>query len=41
MRFEGMKNNKRNEIIEDYFYKFVDRASDDIMRPYIIDLVSD
>lgn len=41
MRFEGMKNNKRNEIIEDYFYKFVDRATDDIMRPYILDLVSD
>ena len=40
MRYEGMKNYKKREIIEDYFYKFVDRATDDIMRPNILDLVA-
>ena len=39
MRYEGMKNYKKQEIIEDYFYKFIDRATEDIMRPYILDLV--
>ena len=39
MRYEGMKNNKDKRIIEDYFYKYVDRATDDIMRPFIVDLV--
>ena len=39
MRYEGMKNNKDKRIIEDYFYKYIDRATDDIMRPFIVDLV--
>ncbi len=39
MRYEGMKNYKKQEIIEDYFYKYIDRATEDIMRPYILDLV--
>lgn len=39
MRYEGMKDYKKRYIIEDYFYKYIDRATDDIMRPYIIDLV--
>ena len=39
MRYEGMKNHKKHEIIEDYFYKYIDRATEDILRPYIIDLV--
>lgn len=39
MRYEGMKNYKKHEIIEDYFFKYVDRASQDIMRPFIVDLV--
>ena len=39
MRYEGMKDYKKQEIIEDYFYKFIDRATEDIMRPYILDLV--
>ena len=38
MRYEGMKNYKKREIIQDYFYKFVDRATEDIMRPNILDL---
>ena len=39
MRYEGMKDFKKRYIIEDYFYKFIDRASEDVMRPYILDLV--
>ncbi len=39
MRYEGMKDYKKSYIIEDYFFKFVDRVSQDIMRPYILDLV--
>ena len=39
MRYDGMKDHKKPEIIEEYFYKFIDRATDDIMRPYIMDLV--
>ena len=38
MRYEGMKDYKKRQIIQDYFYKFVDRATDDLMRPYILDL---
>lgn len=38
MRYEGMKDYKKKEIIEDYFLKYVDRATEDIMRPYIVDL---
>lgn len=38
MRYEGMKDYKNPEIIEEYFLKFVDRATEDIMRPRIIDL---
>ena len=39
MRYEGMKDYKKRYIIEDYFIKFIDRATDDIMRPKILDLV--
>ena len=39
MRYEGMKDYKKRYIIEDYFMKYIDRASQDIMRPYILDLV--
>ena len=39
MRYEGMKDYKKRYIIEDYFYKYIDRASEDILRPYIVDLV--
>ena len=41
MRYEGMKDYKKQEIIEDYFFRFIDRASSDVMRPYILDLVDD
>jgi len=39
MRYEGMKDYKKQYIIDDYFFKFIDRASQDIMRPRILDLV--
>ena len=38
MRYESMKDYKKQEIIEEYFLKYVDRVSEDIMRPYIVDL---
>lgn len=37
MRYEGMKDYKKNYIIKDYFMKFIERTSEDIMRPYILD----
>ena len=40
MRYEGMKDYKKRYIIDDYFFKFIDRASEDFMRPYILDLVN-
>ena len=39
MRYEGMKDYKKHDVIEDYFFKYIDRATDDIMRPYILDLM--
>ena len=39
MRYEGMKDYKKREIIEDYFYKYIDRATEDFLRPNILDLV--
>ena len=38
MRYEGMKDYKKQEIIEEYFFKYIDRASQDFMHPYIVDL---
>ena len=39
MRYEGMKDYKKRYIIEDYFFKYIDRATDDVMHPNILDLV--
>lgn len=39
MRYEGMKDYKKSHIIEDYFLKYIDRASQDFMHPYILDLM--
>lgn len=41
MRYKGMKEYKKNEVIEDYFLQFIDRASLDAMRPDILDVVDD
>lgn len=40
MRYEGMKDYKKKYIIEDYFYKFIEQATNDPMRPYILDIVN-
>ena len=40
MRYEGMKDYKKQYIIEDFFFQYVDRATEDIMRPYIVDLMN-
>ena len=40
MRYEGMKDYKKRYMIEEFFLKFVERASQDFMRPYIMDLVA-
>ena len=39
MRYEGMKDYKKNEIIEDFYFKYIDRATQDFMHPYITDFV--
>lgn len=39
MRYEGMKDYKKRYMIEEFFLRYVDRASQDFMRPYIMDLV--
>lgn len=39
MRYEGMRDYKKDHIIEDYFFKFIDRATSDFMKPYILDLM--
>ena len=39
MRYEGMKDFKKREIIMEYYFKYIDRATEDIMRPFILDLV--
>lgn len=41
VRYEGMKDYKKRYIIEDYFYKYIDRATDDFMHPNILDLVGE
>lgn len=39
MRYEGMKDYRKRHIIEDYFFKYIDRATQDVMRPYILDVM--
>ena len=41
VRYEGMMDYKKEDIVEYYFLKFVERASTDIMRPFILDLVKE
>ena len=38
MRYEGMKDYKKRYIIEDYFFKYIDRATNDFMHPNILDV---
>lgn len=39
VRYEGMKDYKKRHIIEYYFLKYVERATQDIMRPSIFNFV--
>lgn len=39
MRYEGTKDHKKLYVIEDYFFKFIDRYTDDLMTPFIVDIV--
>ncbi|MBQ6080369.1 MAG: hypothetical protein IJK93_08845 [Muribaculaceae bacterium] len=39
MRYEGMKDYKKDYVIRDYFLKYFERAASDFMHPYILDLV--
>ena len=41
MRYEGMRDYKKSHIIEDYFFKYIDRATGDVMHPYILELMGD
>ena len=40
MRYEGMKDYKKQYIIEEFFFRFIDRATQDVMHPYILDLMN-
>lgn len=39
MRYEGMKDYKKHEIVEDYYFKYIDRLTQDVMRPNILDII--
>ena len=39
MRYEGTKDYKKRYVIQDYFFKFIDRYTEDLMKPYVLDLV--
>lgn len=41
MRYEGTKDYKKDYVIEDYFFKYIDRYTEDLMTPRIVDLVTD
>ena len=40
MRYEGMKDYKKPHIIEEFLFQYIDRASEDILRPSIPDLIA-
>lgn len=39
MRYEGMKDYKKNEIIEYFYFQYLERVTEDLFKPYIVDLV--
>jgi hypothetical protein len=39
MRFEGMKDYKKRYMVEEFFFRYIERVTDDVMQPYILDLV--
>lgn len=40
-RYESMKDYKKYRIIKDYFFKYIDRATEDLLRPGILELEKD
>ena len=40
MRYEGMKDYKKRDIMLDYFFKYIDRSQQDCMKPYILDIMN-
>lgn len=40
MRYEGMKDYKKPHVIQDFLFRYLDRASEDTMRPSIPDLIA-
>ena len=41
MRYQAMKNNKRQSTTSDFFLDYVDRVTDDPSRPYIVEMMGD
>lgn len=39
MRYEGMKDYKKPYMIEEYLFQYINRASQDVMLPTIVDLM--
>ena len=39
MRYEGMKDYKKQYMIEEFFYRYIDRATEDFMHPNILELM--
>lgn len=39
MRYEGMKDYKKREVMEDYFMRYVDRVTQDPTRPEIVEIM--
>ncbi len=40
MRYVGMKDYKKHHIVEEYYFKYIDRVTDDLSRPGILDIVN-
>lgn len=40
MRYEGMKDYKKPHVIQEFLFRYIDRASEDVTRPSIPDLIA-
>ena len=40
VRYEGMKDYKKHHIVEEYYFKYIDRVTEDLSRPGILDIVN-
>ena len=41
MQYDSMKDNKSSVIVDEFFFRYIDRVSQDISRPDILDLIGD